>query len=73
MKKVIITTKWIPVTEKLPEQGKNVMVFRPGLDVFWDQREARYDIEWHDGKNFIFEDVFGPVSHWMPLPKPPKA
>lgn len=55
--------RWIPVTERLPEQGQEVIVYDGGVlkpkvfcYLFWD-------------KNF---DNWARVTHWMPLPEPPK-
>ena len=60
---------WIPVTERLPGEWKPVLIFvtNPAgwecvtTDIFgngvWMEN---CDTEWHN------------VTHWMPLPKPPK-
>lgn len=50
---------WIPVTERLPEVGKNVLVYSEMYGVCVDC----YD--W---------GTFGCcyATHWMPLPEPPK-
>ena len=55
--------RWIPVTERLPEQGQEVIVYNGGVlkpkvycYLFWD-------------KNF---DNWARVTYWMPLPEPPK-
>lgn len=62
------TPKWIPVTERLPEEDKPVLAWTNcgsfcesakwtgyGWNVTWDYEE-------------LFE-----VTHWMPLPEPPKG
>lgn len=62
--------KWIPVTERLPEEGDrclcNVRSFAfPGS---FYQAILRYSKDgFRDG--CIYEDG---VTHWMPLPEPPK-
>lgn len=62
-------TRWIPVTERLPEYGKHVLVY---VGFFQPYIEAAYyceDRKWR----FAYDDaeVVG-VSHWMLLPTPPK-
>lgn len=49
--------KWIPVTERLPEKCKTVL----GYDLFNDVDEYGYTYP------------VKTVTHWMPLPHPPKG
>lgn len=59
--------KWIPVTERLPEDGKRVvcfMVYAPPLRI-----SIQYNV-WL-GDEWEVDD--GHVTHWMPLPLPPKV
>jgi hypothetical protein len=61
--------RWIPVTERLPEYCKHVLVY---AGFFQPYIEAGYyceDRKWR----FTYDDteIVG-VSHWMPLPEPPK-
>jgi hypothetical protein len=66
--------KWIPVTERLPEKFTSCIVYRKGSfgGHFSMLRYSPalgwhfYDSEWGD---VTVEDV----THWMPLPEPPKG
>ena len=58
-------SEWISVYDRLPERLKEVLCY------FED--DARIDISWiHSYTQFMYEDIFGKVTHWMPLPDPPK-
>ena len=70
-KGINVPTKWISVTERLPEKGEEVLVF--------DTREnwtgfacLRPDETW-TALGFDFPFDLGEVTHWMPLPQPPKG
>ena len=58
--------KWIPVTERLPEKGVNVIALGSRGGVY----TAKYkgSIYWHklNARNHMCEP-----THWMPLPEPP--
>lgn len=66
---------WISIDERLPEEGKDVLIYVPGFDT-----SPIIDIAWLDnGANgalclvgsqygFDIEDV----THWQPLPQPPE-
>lgn len=60
--------KWIPVTERLPEQGKCVLIYSDTGKVAEGQYTVTQDwtqFRW-SAKNVI-------VTHWMPLPEPPSG
>ena len=61
--------RWIPVTERLPEEAGNYLTFSVGGT--WGQLSA-VEISFWDCKNFHVNS-FTVVTHWMPLPEPPKA
>lgn len=68
--KGVMEQKWIPVAERLPEKNKRVIAFRKGKDeelVFWAKYSQKtwFDMEWNVCR-------YG-VTHWMPLPQPPKG
>ena len=55
------TTQWIPVTERLPKEQETVLT--------WGEQDIIL-LNWrHDNK---WCDCLGDVTHWMPLPEPPK-
>lgn len=66
-------TDWISVKDRRPEDGKHVLVFsrpfRPSLDIgvvtYTDLGDG--DGSWWDDNCNNLD-----VSHWMPLPDPPK-
>ena len=59
--------RWIPVTERLPEKRKWVLCLCMSnvIDVF-----RLEDNEWYHDPCHIYFPHF--VTHWMPLPEPPK-
>lgn len=75
--------EWIPVTERLPEVGTDCLVWmRPSwakapfaqVDRWDEQHEC--PVEWSTATIPIGPGwdgaEFDDVSHWMPLPHPPK-
>lgn len=63
-------SKWIPVTERLPAYGEIVLAFgkyhaTSGMFRGTSQTKPNW---WHWRGNMYKE-----VSHWMPLPEPPKG
>ena len=84
----VTVQEWIPVTERLPEIGDTYLVvvkykydweddytidtdvamFHPydNPDAYIDNRWDTY-IDWDEGQQYIH------VTHWMPLPEPPKG
>lgn len=60
---------WISVKDRLPERYKEVLcLFRGNKGRGW-----KIDISWVDSTRFfLYEDLYGKVTHWMPLPEPPE-
>lgn len=54
-----VKTGWIPVTERLPEVGMVVLVY---------SEDDGVSVDYHGGDSF----GYALVTHWMPLPEPPK-
>lgn len=62
--------EWIPVTERLPEEKVNCIVHYKHAycdnDDYWT-----IGICFYDGEKFQLGPAYK-VTHWMPLPEPPK-
>ena len=56
--------RWIPVTERLPERNNSYLVY-----VYGEATEMNY---WHGKWHRLRDDYTKAVTHWMPLPEPPK-
>lgn len=67
--------KWIPIEEQLPEEWKTVLTFQPTTtdDKGIIQTCVYIGIpgKWRQAWNHEFLEL--PVTHWMPLPEPPKG
>lgn len=70
--------RWIPVTERLPEEGVPVLinyigtngeVYADGVAV-WTECGCFW---WEGSLADCEEDVAVPITHWMPLPAPPEV
>ena len=71
--------EWISVEECLPKYNTLVLVYRPTMatKILVAEYEGYYgedDNEWYEGWSAFGYDVRGKelITHWMPLPKPPK-
>ncbi len=67
-----IRPKWISVLDikNLPESLEDVL-FTDGKEVFKGFRIESFDKEYNDWHS-VTEFVIQKVTHWMPLPKPPR-
>lgn len=66
-------TKWISVEERLPEEaGEYIVAYHP---CYWDSvntKCTKVGIDNFRGKTTWAKKKFQRVTHWMPLPEPPK-
>ncbi|NPD63598.1 DUF551 domain-containing protein [Klebsiella aerogenes] len=68
----VIPDTWIPVSERMPEDGQHIIIFCDGAFVLFAQcRDGDFFDIVRDGEDF-FETTSRCVTHWMPLPNPPK-
>ena len=70
--------KWIPVTERLPSKGTNVLVLEFGRveQAYTTTYTADKSLCWviiNGGSYHCISDADCPIKWWMPLPKPPKG
>ncbi len=63
--------EWISVKDKMPQPFKTVLVHMPGETPCETVREGFID---RDGSWYaaLYRRDQGEVTHWMPLPEPPK-
>ena len=68
--------KWIPVTERLPEDGEFVLVCNDDGHMLIAKHETETYEWYYKYTNYDFDiwdnEEQGPVCYWMPLPEPPK-
>lgn len=56
--------EWINVDERLPKPYERVLTYRKGYAI---------DAETYKGITWSWDaEAITPVTHWMPLPEPPK-
>ena len=63
----VTVQQWIPVTERLPKDGQCVLTYKNGI----------CDVQTYEARRngWVSESWFwsmATVTHWMPLPTPPK-
>ena len=69
--------RWIPVTERLPSNGTNVLVYEFGRveQAYTTTYTADRSLCWvviNGGSYHRISDADCPIKWWMPLPEPPK-
>ena len=66
---------WISVKDRPPETRHAVLVYTPHYKNTWaaSMREDGNWYIWSPGGGVLLDpDWHGPITHWMPLPEPPK-
>ena len=70
--------RWIPVTERLPDEDKLVLMCCKNGAMFvgycvipWDKSERRWCIKTALNSTKLLNK--GRVTHWMPLPRQPRG
>lgn len=69
-------TRWIPITEQLPEQLKDVLFCCLIDDEFTHVDLGQYRGAKTHGDAIVMEmyaSDWSPCSHWMPIPEPPQT
>lgn len=66
--------KWISVKDRLPDTFDEVLVYSNDgfISIAWRKTEKRKNgiVGWHWNS---YPEIFGCITHWMPLPKPPEV
>lgn len=61
-------TRWIPCSERLPDDGEFVLTYKNGQFEVQEYEKRRNG--WIGGGGWFWSLAM--VSHWMPLPAPPE-
>lgn len=56
---------WISVKDRLPPVGRKVIIFTNSSYLAWHSENDEF-MDFYDNK------IINHVTHWMPLPQPPK-
>ena len=83
----VTVPQWISVNDRLPEEDKDYLVItndfgsRQGVDIRWFAKDGEtvdeYELAGQKCLWYFYDSEYGYVStnsvtHWMPLPEPPK-
>ena len=64
-------SEWIPITEQIPPEGEYVLVY--GKSLYPNPNVAQFAVsEVYDGNYWSGFGRTNKITHWMPLPEPPK-
>ena len=72
----VTVQEWIPVTERLPEEGDYALCVLKGFNYGGKIQVCKFvpADKFKDKPYFEhFRNGFPSVTHWMPLPQPPKG
>ena len=62
--------EWIKVEDRLPELGSEVIMYEPDYGDSGTVESGMFSGGgFHDGIDYLEKNA---VTHWMPLPEPPK-
>lgn len=65
----VTTQRWIPVTERLPEEFVSVLIYAPGMAPMPTVMEAYWASDCWATKVMILQEH--EVTHWMEMPEAP--
>lgn len=70
-------SEWISVKDKLPKYSKEVLTYTPGMAMpirvdAYDGYYGEDDGKWYEGWRYRGNHAENRITHWMPLPEPPK-
>ena len=78
----VAAQRWIPVSEKLPEddlprgskvkQIKVMTALKSTSGVITVRSQMRYRMTWYSSAPWAWKCSGSEITHWMPMPKPPK-
>ena len=73
---LVMLPRWISVKERLPESGQECLCYYVGgvyKQLSWLSLDTFYECDSLSGFYPRLKDaIYGEVTHWMPLPEPPK-
>jgi hypothetical protein len=69
--------EWISVNKQLPKIDGQSSIYCLVFDAYWGMvvrpfNEAHLCWDGEDGDDYYTDAVGGKITHWMPLPEPPK-